>query len=124
VFETRSGSDHPLTHTARSNLAWVLADEGRWSEAERLSRDAVAGLKRTLPAEHWLIAHAESVYGQCLATRGRNAEAESLLTRSYPIIKRAQGGFFARAALERLIAFHERTGNTAAATEYRAQRTR
>lgn len=120
VFETRSGPIHPLTFTSKANLAWVLADEGRWSEAERLSRDAVSGLTRAVPAGHWLIAHAQSVLGQCLAARGRNAEAESLLTRSYPVIASAQGGFFARAALERLIAFHERAGNAARAAEYRA----
>lgn len=122
VLDARQGAGHPMTAGTRTNLAWVLADVGRCTEAEKLTREALTVLHKTLPPGHWGIAQAESILGQCLAERGKAAEAEPLLTRSYPIIKRTQGGMWASAALERIIAFYERGGNRAKAAEYRAQR--
>lgn len=122
VFDTRLGREHPLAQQGRSNLSWALVGAGRCGEAEPIAREAAEGLARTHPPGHWLISQAESILGECLAQRGQREQAELLLTRSYPVIKATQGGFFARAALERVIDFYERTGNAAKAAEYRAMR--
>ena len=48
----------------------------------RVLRESLELRRRALPAGHWLIASSEGVLGDCLAKRGRFAEAETLLLRS------------------------------------------
>ena len=65
------------------------------------------------------MAHAKSLLGECLAARGLDQQAESLLVESYPIVQRTQGGAWGLAALNRIIRFYERRGQAVKAEEYR-----
>ena len=46
------GDTHPDTLTSINNLASLLQDQGKLSEAEPLHREAVSGAKKTLGVEH------------------------------------------------------------------------
>jgi serine/threonine-protein kinase len=122
IQEIRYGREHLETSGGRVGLAWVLADAGKCREAEPIVRDAIQVLNRIHPDGHWIVEFGRSILGECLAARGLAAEAESLLVSSYPIVQRQQGGPWGRAALERVISFYERRGNSARAEEYRKLR--
>lgn len=122
IMRANFGDAHQFTLGSESNLAWVLADQGRWDEAEPLARASLAGLTEILREGHWSQAHARSVLGECLMERGRLAEAEPLLVEGYEILRDTQGGLWARAALERVIRFYERTGDPVRAESFRRQR--
>lgn len=58
----------------------MLLDEGKVSEAEPLLREAVTSIHSVqFPLVPWQIAEAEIALGDCLAFKGRAAEAASLL---------------------------------------------
>jgi serine/threonine-protein kinase len=119
IQEARLGPEHAETVGITVMLAWILVDQGRCKEAEPLLHQAIPASERIYPPGHYAVAHAKSILGECLAARGLDREAESLLVESYPIVQRTQGGAWGLAALNRIIRFYERRGNSAKAAEYR-----
>ncbi len=65
-------------------LARLKLTRGDTAAAELLVRECVEIRRKTLGAEHWLTALAESALGECLVAMGRFAGAEPLLLTSYP----------------------------------------
>lgn len=122
IFDAVYGPENQFTLGALANLAWVLTDQGRCGEAEPLARKAMEGFLATVPPGHWSVAQAKSVLGECLMTRGRLAEAEPMLVDGYETLRTTQGGLWARAALERVIRYYERSGNRERANAFRQQR--
>ena len=54
---------------------------------EPIFRESLELRRKTLPADHWLIANSESILGDCLTRLRRFHEAESLLMDGYAKLK-------------------------------------
>jgi serine/threonine-protein kinase len=120
----RLGDRHPDTAISRRDLAAVLIDGGRLSEAGRLVDAAEQLGRESTPEGAFWIASAESVRGAYLAARGdQDAAAEQLLARSYGVILRLRGPrcIYTRQAASRLFHFYSSRGNAARAAVYRAE---
>lgn len=117
------GEDHADFGTSLVTLGAIRLTAQPGEEAEELLRRGLEVLTKALPAGHWRIAEAESRLGGCLAARHEAVEAEPLLVDGHGGLLRGLGTRNARtvAALQRLIAFYEGQGDTAAAAGYRAQ---
>lgn len=74
ALHRRIVATHPSSGVALHNLAAALGDAGRWAEAERPARDAIA--RGVQAAETWL------VLGRALQAQGRLDEAEGALLAS------------------------------------------
>ena len=90
-------------------LAEVLVSKGEALEAVPLLNEALKIRKDALPENHWLIAYAQSVRGECLAALGRYDEAEPLIVESYERVALAQGekGFESVRVLRRIVRLYE-----------------
>ena len=77
--------DHPLVANTESNLANLLHDQGRFSEAVPLFQDAIRIWRTTLRPDHPLVS--TGLYGLAKSLRdlGRLAEAEQAATESLSI---------------------------------------
>ncbi|MEQ1922598.1 MAG: tetratricopeptide repeat protein, partial [Pyrinomonadaceae bacterium] len=69
----------------------ILNKSGRSTEAEKHLRDAVDLREKNLPQGHFMIALAKSALGECLTTRKKFTEAETLLLESFESLKQSQG---------------------------------
>lgn len=65
-----------------TDLANLLCDQGRTSEAETLLAEARPLMVRTYPDDAWRLAWVDSVQGGCLIRKRRLAEAEEVISRS------------------------------------------
>lgn len=72
-------------------LAEIMIQRGNYQQAEAIARDCVRVRQAAFPPDHWQVAHAESVVGECLVHRGCPDAAEALLRRSHDAL-RAQLG--------------------------------
>jgi hypothetical protein len=55
VLDVRSrvlGDEHPDTMTSASNLASLLSDQGKYTDAERINREVLGAKRRVLGEEH------------------------------------------------------------------------
>jgi serine/threonine protein kinase/tetratricopeptide (TPR) repeat protein len=119
----RAPADHPLPYAVvRVDLARVLTETGDLDTACALADSARADLVHILGPDHWRVARAESVLGQCLSRAGHQAEAEHALREAYQRLQAARlpGDLFRRDAAAYLVEFYERTGRAAEARRSRA----
>ncbi|MCP4546645.1 MAG: tetratricopeptide repeat protein [bacterium] len=117
------GNEHPNVAIGMNDLANLLEKKGHYSAAEALIRDALEILRMTFPRNpnHWRIINAESVLGACLSGLGHHAEAETILLRTYPILKKEKGArsFYANDALQRIVDLYEAWDRPQEAAIYR-----
>ncbi|HKI02493.1 MAG TPA: serine/threonine-protein kinase [Thermoanaerobaculia bacterium] len=117
--------DLPRDHTSRAiflrNLAFALLSQGRMAEAEARVRDALAIFRKKQP-DSWRLADAESVLGSCLAAQRRFQEAEPLLVKSYPLLKKDDGDGAKQApvARKRIVDLYNAWGRPEKAASYLA----
>jgi tetratricopeptide (TPR) repeat protein len=71
------GEDDPASLRARHELAWCVAELGRWAEAEATFRDVLAGFRRVLGDEHPDTLNPCHELAWVAAYQGRWAEAEA-----------------------------------------------
>ena len=102
---------------------WPRATRKGPEGAEALARKALDIYLPRLPADHWLIAGAETVLGACLSDQGRFSDAERLLLRSHSVLAGLQGTTdrYAVEALKRVITFYHQWGKTAKVSEHCAR---
>jgi len=117
------GEGHADFGTSLLTLGSIRLAAGAGEEAEELTRRGLDILGKALPAGNWRIADAQSRLGACLATRHETKEAERLLVAGYEGLLRGRAAQNARtiAALQRVVAFYEGVGDTAAAAGYRSR---
>ncbi|MCG8455536.1 MAG: serine/threonine-protein kinase [Holophagales bacterium] len=107
------GEKHFLVATGIRGSAVLLTEAGRAPEALASARQALSILEEILPDGHPQIAEARSVLGGCLASLGRFAEAEPLVTGGYRQIA-AHGGPDSRAgrdAADRVVRLYTAWGS-------------
>jgi tetratricopeptide (TPR) repeat protein len=68
--------EHPNVDRVRAQLARILGDRGKLSDAKELARLVVANSRQRLPADHPWLADALLTLGQVLVSGGEAAEAE------------------------------------------------
>lgn len=83
------GKSHPQVANSLLGLGQLLLEKGDATGAEPLLRECMEIRGRQGPPGSWQLAAAENALGGCLAMEKRYAEAESLLTRSTPVITAA-----------------------------------
>ena len=114
---------HPMVAGVLQVLGLSLVEQGRAAKASRsCARAWTCGAGRCR-AGHWLIASSEGVLGDCLAKRGRFAEAEALLLRSLEQLAGSMGEDHERAveARRELVALYETWGKPSKADRFRAR---
>lgn len=118
------GDHHSRVANTLTGLARLYLATERTKQAEEMSREALEIYRQALPPEHFRTAYAETVLGGCLTELGLMAEAEALLTGSYPLLERQLSARepMTRDSLELTIAHYERRGMAEKAAEYRALR--
>jgi tetratricopeptide (TPR) repeat protein len=84
IFETAFGTDHFLALIARNELADVLRAQRRFTEADSLSAETLAGLTRALPAGDARQFQALKNRWRLLRDTGRVREAGALVDRLRP----------------------------------------
>jgi Flp pilus assembly protein TadD len=72
------GPEHPYTLTSMSNLAGVLASQGKYDEAEAMNRQTLAWRKEVLGHEHPNTLTSMSNLARVLDNQGRYDEAEAM----------------------------------------------
>jgi len=102
--ETHTRIIHTLGELVRTSI-----DAGDGVEAERLTRESLELLRKTLRADHWYLAFYEAMLGASLAGQGRHEEAEKLLIENLARVDAARGGSNAHACeiVIRLIDLYE-----------------
>ena len=85
------GPTHRATLTAKHNLARTLYEKGQLDDAEHLQARAVAGIKRTVSADHWYRGAFLGNYGRILMAQEKFARAESALSTARKIHVNALG---------------------------------
>jgi hypothetical protein len=105
----------------------VLLERGAAQQAEPLLRRCVEACPDSILAEgqYWLCADFESALGACLTALSRFDEAESLLLKSYEVIRKAKGDTHigTQTATRRLARLYDALGNADLADQWRAKLT-
>jgi len=91
AFEEINGRVHPLTATAKQNLAWSMKSAGQFEEASAVYGEALAIYKALYGEEHPLIANTMNNMAMAELPLGNYAEAESLLDRSLAMYREIMG---------------------------------
>jgi CHAT domain-containing protein len=91
AMKARHGPEHPAYATALNNLAQLLHDTNRLSEAERLMRLALAIHEKSLGLEHTVVATDLNNLAQLLQDTNRLSEAELLMRRALAINMKSFG---------------------------------
>jgi tetratricopeptide (TPR) repeat protein len=73
------GADHPSTLSSMNGLAVVYRYQGKYADAERLTKQVIGGRRRALGAEHHDTLLAMYYRGALYVAQGRYDEAEPLL---------------------------------------------
>ena len=76
------GPQHPDLATALGNLALVYRDQGKFAQAERLYRRALAIRERSLGADHVLVADSLDALAETLRSNAQQVEAQELRKRA------------------------------------------
>jgi len=110
--------------TLKTNLAALLLERQDLSEAARLVDELEAELAKKPPPQDWRRADLASVAGGILAARGRYAEAETRLLKSYESLAASVSANQRNvlAALDRIIRLYEAWGKPEKAAEWRTRR--
>ncbi|KAL8646144.1 MAG: hypothetical protein Q9210_006299, partial [Variospora velana] len=85
------GKEHPDTLTSVSNLASVLQDQGKYEEAEQMSRRALDGREKVLGTEHPDTLTSVNNLGNLCTNQGKMAEAEVMYIRALKGYEKAWG---------------------------------
>ena len=85
------GPEHPETLSSMGDLAWVLYEQGRYQDAERLERATLQIRLRALGAEHPDTLKAMNGLGVILSAEAKYPEAEKLFRESLAIKRRVLG---------------------------------
>ena len=85
------GPEAAYTLLFKSNLADVLLKEGHIHEAEKLQRETLEGMSRTLGPEYSTTLECQSTLAGILNQEGRYAEAEKLARGAFEIAIRSLG---------------------------------
>ena len=72
------GNEHPDVAASLNNLAYVLAQQGKWVEAETMHREALAMFRKLLGNEHPYVATSLNNSAIVFAQQGKWAEAETM----------------------------------------------
>ncbi len=109
-----------IARTLGELVRYMIAD-GRYEDAEALTRESLELLGQVLPPDHWYAVVQRARLGASLTGQGRFEEAEALLTEALAAIDAARGetNRFAREAVEYLIELHETWQKPDAARKYR-----
>jgi serine/threonine protein kinase/tetratricopeptide (TPR) repeat protein len=105
------------------DLAELLINDQRDSEADAFLRELVQDAEEGILADHWHLAICRRIWGNCLLRLGRLAEAESQLRSAYDKFVITFGEVHARTqrALADLVQLYERSGQADKAAEFRAR---
>ncbi len=116
------GPNHPAVGSGLIGLADLSRRQGDYAGAIRIYREAREIKLKSFPEGHWEIATVDSMIGGCLTSQREYAQAEPLLTASYPIIKATFGEAHnrTRVALQRVVDLYDAWGKKEAANRYRA----
>jgi eukaryotic-like serine/threonine-protein kinase len=82
VRRRKLGPQHADTLNALSNLGFVRIQLHKYSEAEPVLRELLAGQEKLIPNE-WMRYNSVSMLGESLAGQAKYAEAEPLLLSGY-----------------------------------------
>ena len=91
IHERTQGPERPNVALLLSNLANLYDAQGRYAEAEPLSRRSLAIYEKALGPEHPDVARLLNNLASLHCARGHYSEAEPLHKRSLSIYERAQG---------------------------------
>jgi tetratricopeptide (TPR) repeat protein len=127
-FRRQLGTDNPRTLTLMAQLGESLVAQEKHAEAEPLLRDCLAIRQKKQP-DGWATFSTRSALGGALLGQKKYAGAEPLLKDGYAGLKQRQGKIpepFRQArltaALDRLVALYEATGNQEEAARWRKER--
>jgi eukaryotic-like serine/threonine-protein kinase len=101
IYRASFGPHYDNYPTALMIQGLSLNRLGQSREAEEVLREAVKLRVESLPHGHFFTALAQSALGECLTSRHRFAEAESLLVQSYNTLLQSQGSDNPRTLLAR-----------------------
>jgi hypothetical protein len=127
--KAKLGAEHPQTLATMSNLGLVLLRQKKWTDAEPVLRDCLAGRQKQIP-DSWATFNAQSMLGAALLGQKKYAEAEPLLVKGYEgmktreqtIPKHSGGELRIPEALDRLIELYTATNKPDEAKKWRAER--
>ena len=105
------------------NLGVVFTKQKKFPEAEEYFHKAVSLFMLQFAPDHWEVATANNLLGECLASQKKYKEAEPLLVESYSIIKKQFGMQHdrTRKAGSRVIALYEGWGKKDKADAIKAE---
>jgi len=121
IYRAALGPEHEWTALALSNLASTLEAAGKFKETELVVDECRRAQSQCLADDDWRIAALDSIWGSCLAARGRDDEAEGILRNSASSLAKSRGPGDDRAMIahRRLVKFFEDRGRTEDAAECR-----
>lgn len=116
------GERHPQTAGAMVNLGSSMMKSGQVAGTETLLTAALSILQEKLPADHWEIANAKSILGECFVKLKKFKDAEPLVMEGYEGLKlrRGVGDRLTQSALRRVITLLEATNRKQEAAGYRS----
>jgi tetratricopeptide (TPR) repeat protein len=120
----RCGDEHPKVAFLQQQVGYAYLMQKDFAKAEELLRPCLKTLARQTP-DHFLRFDAESLLGAAIAGQQKYAEAEPLLLSGYEGLKartkqmRAPEMIRLTESVERLVKFHEATGNREKADAWR-----
>ena len=101
------------------NIAEFYLLQGDAQKAEPMVRAGLALYRKYLNPQSIPVLGAENVYGRCLVGVHRYGEAERVLVRLFPIIRKNYGDEDALESARALMTLYEETGRSEKAAEYR-----
>jgi len=114
-------ADGPLAVTAFDNLATIAVERGNYSEAEKLSRDALRLARVALPPNHPAVAASWSNLAQACRFEGQYMEAENAYREALTIWSRSVGEAhpdFAKGLMNLAAFYHDRGREAGAESLY------
>jgi eukaryotic-like serine/threonine-protein kinase len=91
LSESNLGSTNSETMSAMSDLSWILTQQGRWADAEKLERQVLEVQRRVLGPERRDTLSTQVNLCVTLDAQGRHTEAENLGRETLSLQRRALG---------------------------------
>ncbi len=91
ISRAKFGDDHPTVLTMSLNVARTKIDRGIVADSEPVLRHVLAMRSKTLPADDWRVAQAQSVLAASLLAQGRVADAKPLMEAADRVLKPVPG---------------------------------
>jgi serine/threonine protein kinase len=102
------------------NIAEFDLLQGDAQSAEPMARAGLAIYRKQFNPQSMAVVGAENVYGRCLVGLHRYEEAEPILVRLFPIIRKNYGDVGALESARALMRLYQETGRPEKASQYRA----